>query len=218
MKKLIITLAIALSAQLYVQAQPVYSNIVGMVKHELPVGGIKIVALQFPENEDSVVLGNAFTNLGDNSVLYVWNANNTYIKYTYFDGFGWFDGGTNVDSVEIKQGTGLWLSDGGSGSSPVQSGNVPNAESFDVAIVAGLNMIANPYPVNLKFGDLDTSEMSDEDEIYAWNGTSYAKYTFFQGFGWFDGGTNVDETEIPAGQGFWLQAGVAGTITFAKPY
>jgi hypothetical protein len=218
MKKIILTLAFALTAALTAQAQPVYSNIVGMVKQDLPENGFKIVALQFPETATGVTLGNAFTGLSDESVLFVWNTNNTYTRYTYYDGFGWYQGATESNDVEIVKGAALWLRDGGSGSSPIHTGTVPEQASIDVNIVVGFNLISNPYPVNLRIGDIDTSGLTENDVIFVWNGSSYTRYTYYAGFGWYQGATESNDIEIPAGQGFWLRSESAGSLTFTKPY
>lgn len=218
MKKLIFTLVLAFSASLITHAQPVYSNIVGMVKQDLPENGFKIVALQFPETETGVTLGNAFTGLSDESVLFVWNPNNTYTRYTYYEGFGWFQGASDANNTEISKGSALWLRDGGSGSSPIHTGNVPETATVDVNVVAGFNLISNPYPVNLRIGDIDINGLSENDVIFVWDGSTYTRYTYYEGFGWFKGATESNDIEIPAGQGFWLRAGSVGTLTFTKTY
>lgn len=219
MKAKLLTFALLSSLLLSAPAQDaVYSNVVGMIKHDLPQDGFKIVALQFPENEGGITLNNAFTGLSDESVLFVWNDNNTYTRYTYYDGFGWFQGVTEANDVEITQGSAMWLREGGSGSSPVHSGNVPDAETIDRNIIAGFNLVSNPYPVNLRLGDIDTEGLTENDVIFVWDGESYTRFTYYEGFGWFQGVTEANAYEIPAGQGFWLRAVSDGKITFTKPY
>lgn len=219
MKTKLLTLALLSSLLLSAPAQDaVYSNVVGMVKQDLPQNGFKIVALQFPENETGVTLSNAFTGLSDESVLFVWNANNTYTRYTYYDGYGWYQGVTEANDVEIAQGSAMWLREGGTGSTPIHSGNVPESDTIDVNIVAGFNLISNPYPVNLRIGDIDTSGLNENDVIFVWGGESYTRYTYYEGYGWYQGVAEANDIEIPAGQGIWLRAETSGTITFNKPY
>lgn len=204
-------------------AQPVYSNIVGMIKHDLSDTQFKMVALQFDDSESGIPLENAFGSLNDLTTIFVYDPNatqNPYSTYVYYDGFGWYEGVSEVQDGEVvlTKGMSVWIKDGGGGSSPVHSGTVPEEDSIDVNIVSGLNMIANPYPTELKLVDIDISNLSDGDVIWVYDSV-YTKYTYYSGFGWYEGVSEIDpETKIPAGQGFWLHAQTAGTMTFNKPY
>jgi hypothetical protein len=223
MKKIILTLAFALTAAITAQAQPVYSNVVGMNKTTLSDGGFQMVNLPLSGDDPAsgVKFSDAFSNLSDGSVAYIW-VNNAYLEYTYYTATGsWYNKQFDVvDNEVIPKGSAVWLKDGGGGSEPVHSGPVPSGDSYDVDFGVGFNMIGNPYPVNMKVSDISSPALSDGDVIYYWDGTEYQQYTYYTATGsWYNKQFDVvDNTVIPVGKGVWLSASASGTITFTKPY
>jgi hypothetical protein len=221
-KSLTLITLLGLMTTSLLQAQTAYSNIVGMIKHDIAPGEFKILSLQFPDGASGVTLGEAFSDLPDRTTIFTWGENGGgYSSYEYYEGFGWFDTLTtlNVDSKELAQGTAFWIRDPGTGSSPVQSGGIPTTESFTVNVTAGFNLFANPYPVPLTLSSLDVSQLSDRDKIFYWNGSGYQSIEYYVGFGWYDVLTAqpADDFSIPAGEGFWLSAADDGIITFITP-
>lgn len=230
MKKILAPLAaLSLLASLSVSAESFYSNTVGMIKHDLSDSEFKMVALQLDEGQSSIALEEAFGSLNDLTTIFVYDPSataNPYSTYVYYDGFGWYEGVSPVveGEVMLNRGSSVWIKDGGGGSSPIHSGRVPEESSIDVTLVAGLNMISNPYPVPLRIIDLDTSNLSDRDVIWVYDNV-YTKYTYFEGFGWYEGVSPIDENAvIDAGLGFWIfvqnvdPVTNVATLSFTKPY
>jgi subtilase family serine protease len=203
-----------------VSAQVYSSNIVGYAKKSLPAGSFQIVSPQFLQSGGgAMTLGEAFAGAADQSVVFAWTGSG-YTTYTYFAGYAWYDGAFNVaDGVVINAGAAVWLKGGSSAATPIMAGEVEGGASVSVNITAGFNLIANPYPVALALGDIDTAGLTDQDVIFAWNGAGYDTYTYFAGYAWYDGAFNVaDGVEIAVGDGFWLKAGTTGTLTFNKNF
>lgn len=219
MKKLIMTVAVAACAAV-VTAQTVTSaNIVGYAKNTQPAGGFVMAApAQFSGSAGGVTLDETFSGVVGGEQVFVYNGL-AYDVYSYFAGYGWFDGGFNpAGSTVIPEGAGVWLT-GAPASETIMSGEVPMADSVTNAVVAGFNLIANPYPVALKLDDIDLTDFAGGEQVFVFNGLAYDVYSYFAGYGWFDGGFNPAGTvEIPVGQGFWLSMVGAGDLVFNKAF
>lgn len=223
MKKLILTLAFALTAALTAQAQPVYSNVVGMIKTSIPAGDFQIVALPLSGSETSVLLDDAFGDVVNGTVLYVWDGEG-YVDYQYLDFLGGWVNSSNVpvgDSVSITQGTSVWLKSGGSETTLVHSGNVPESATTTINFTQGFTLISSPYPANLLLGDLDVTDIRNGDTIFIWTEAGYADYQYLNFLGGWVNSSNVpvgDTVSIPAGSGAWLKSQISGSILINKPY
>ncbi len=228
-KKISIFLTILFAISFAAHAAPTNTvgsaNIMGYSKVPEPASGIDIVSPQFlSSGGSSMTLSNAFTGLEDETYLYSWTGS-SYVSYIYYDGYGWYDAITfdlENDTV-VNQGQAFWLS--GAGSNGLVSGDVPADTTITNAVSAGLNLIANPYPVALALGTITNqaglTTLSDEDLIYAWDGSAYASYIYYDGYGWYDAVTFdlANSVEIPVGRGFWLStAGSGGDLVFDKQY
>lgn len=220
MKKILATAVItsAIAGAAFAGTNVVSSaNIVGYVNTDLAMNQIKIVAPQFLAGAtNGATLGSAFSGLADATVLYTWDGAN-YATYTYYVGYGWYDGGyAEANNVLLGQGSAMWLQTVDA-ASVIMAGDVPMVGSVTNTIVAGINLIANPYPVALKLSDIPTASLSDADTAYVWDGSGYANYTYYVGYGWYDGGyAEANNVEIPVGQGFWLQTAAGGSMIFNK--
>ena len=218
MKKLIIATA-ALGCAAAVMAQVTSANIVGYSKNTQPAGGFSIVApAQFAGNAGGVTIGEAVSGIVGGEQIFIYTGAG-YIIYTYYPGYGWFDGlGNPGDGVVLPEGSAAWLA-GAASSVTIMSGDVPLAASVGVPVVAGFNLISNPYPVALAIGNIDLSSFTGGEQVYIFNGSAYVSYTYYAGYGWYDGLGNPGEpVTIPVGQGFWLNAINAGTLTFNKNF
>jgi hypothetical protein len=217
MKKLMMTAAVVACAGI-VSAQVFSDNIVGYSQQTLPAGQLLIVSSQFTGDAGGTTLGAAFTDQAAGSKVYIWTGSG-YTIGTYFAGYGWFDAGfASLDATPLPAGTALWIEDAGAGSTPLALGEVPGAATVDVALINGLTMIANPYPVATLVGDLPTAGLAGGEKIYIWNGSGYIIGTYFAGYGWFDSTfASLDAIEIPVGQGLWLESS-GGTMTFSKNF
>ena len=115
--------------------------------------------------------------------------------------------------------------------------------SVEISLQSGYNLIANPFPVDLKLNDPDhpidwagmgvtgALDQGTSDNILVWTGTGYATYWFYDATGtededpdydkkWYD---VIDESTpsgyaIPSGKGVWfIHRGTAMTLTLDSP-
>merc|ERR1711879_169454 len=102
-----------------------------------------------------------------------------------------YDTGFNpVDGLIIPLGTAFWLESTGT-TNFTTAGDVPTVGTITNSIIAGFNLIANPYPTELTLGSIPSAAISDLDNIYTWDGTNYTTYTYYDaGNGWYDTGFN----------------------------
>jgi hypothetical protein len=178
-----------------------------------------MVSPQFQGAAAGTALGDAFSGQNDQSVVFTWDGT-SYTKYTYFAGFGWFDEFfASADAVVIGAGEGVWLADSTGGADVIISGEAPQASSVTNSLVAGFNMVANPYPVAMTLGELPAASLSDQDVVFTWNGAGYNKYTYFAGFGWFDEFfASADAVELSVGESAWLDSSAGGLLVLDKQY
>ncbi len=165
MKKLIITLALALSASIVAQAQAVYSNTVGMVKLSIEKTSLVFVSYPFESDETNLdtIVGDQLTgagNSGSSDRIIVWSSDSkTYETFWKVDGTGTaYDGKWYKDDgqfppvaadVTISTGSGFWVQSRSSEDQElVINGNVP-AEPVLVSIPEGLAQVGIPYPVEM---------------------------------------------------------------------
>jgi len=230
MKKILITALLTglIAGVAFADSNVVSSaNIVGYVMLPEPSSGVDIVSPQFLlSSESPMTLGEAFSDLAEETLLYSWDGTN-YTSYIYYNGYGWYDFPAFSDlqnDVVVNPGQAFWLS--AAGTNALTSGDVPSADTVTNVVVEGINLIANPYPVALTLGSISnqvgSTTLSDEDLLYAWDGSTYVSYAYYEGYGWYDfpafSGLQND-VEIPVGKGFWLSiAGVGGDLVFTKQY
>jgi hypothetical protein len=163
MKKMILTLALALCASLAAQAQ-VYSNTVGMIKIDIPDNGLVFVSFPFEVADYNLqsVVGDQLsgsTSSGSSDRILVWNVNtskyDTFWKVegtdTVWDGKWIYDQpGQPVEAnVNISTGQGFWVQSRSSSQQTLNvNGNVP-ASPVQISIPLGLTQIGVPYPVSM---------------------------------------------------------------------
>jgi hypothetical protein len=219
MKKLIMTAAVVACAASMVSAQVYSQNIVGYSKTDIGAGAIDIVALQFSGMDAGVTLSNAFSGLTANeSVLYRFNGV-SYDVYNYYGANGWYKGATPSDDVVIDKGEEGWLKGGSAADTALQAGEVPSAASLTNTVSAGIGLVANPYPVETRLGDLaGTALVSNDTIVYVFNGVSYDVYNYYGVNGWYKGATLSDDVKIAVGQGFWFKSTAGGNLVFNKGF
>ena len=191
-----------------------------------------------------------FTEDGDFvSEMRVWNG----VGYDYY---GW-SGSSGTDvldnpdldnkwvnlDLEIEDGetsdkaTGFWIRTSDATAITI-SGEVPTGATTEVPIVAGFNMIANPYPADVVISDFGTLDNSfagfteDGDfitEMRVWNGVGYDYYGWSGTSGsdvldnsaldnkWVNLDLEAVSAKIPIGNAVWIKAEKNGTITFKNP-
>ncbi|MBQ8571037.1 MAG: hypothetical protein IJ444_05975 [Kiritimatiellae bacterium] len=133
---------------------------------------------------------------------------------------------------------GVWLKAGSKGSVTI-AGEVPTDKSVTVELNVGWNMVANPFPGDVKissFGMLSDDMAGFDDEgnyitemhvwngvgynIYGWSGTSGTEYLEDPSYDnkWLNDQLEIPEDNVvlPYGRGVWIKAGSSGSITFTK--
>lgn len=227
-KTLWIAIAGALAASVIAaSAQEVLSaNAVGYIKKTLPAGG-KLVAVSLPLDsmtEADNVFGR--TSLAQempvNSQVYFWNdINQTWVPGQK-SGKGWSPLQSNT---VVKPGEGFFIQGPKAAAVDTEvtiTGEVPPDATISRAILDNkrLSSLANPYPVDFKFGSSDLAAQAPvNSQVYFWN---QANQTWVpgqkSGKGWSPLQSN---TVVQAGEGFFLQqpaATPATTWDAAKPY
>jgi hypothetical protein len=194
MKKFIITIALALTASIVAQAQPVYSNTVGMIKIEVDEGDMVLIQTPFQSDDIDLNVTELFgVDLPVGSEIFYWVADgdqNERQRYRSIqltknifkptESAKWSD---NIKT--FARGEGFFLRIGDNGDENVDtisvtlSGNVPdqNSEpSTTKTLVFGLQMLGVPYPVPADLTEEDSQEPnpllglnpSVGDVIYYW--------------------------------------------------
>ena len=139
-------------------------------------------------------------------------ASATYVSY---DDFGWYDGPTNVNNLPIYPDESVvFRNTSGAVQSFTQAGNVPmsayrtvlslvaNGTTQDIRLTSGL-------PVAVSLQELvDAGAASDGDQILIFNNSVTGQNkaaamtaVYYNGFGWYDGPTDVNGHTIEVGQG-----------------
>ena len=135
--------------------------------------------------------------------------------YVSFDTFGWYNGGTLVDNLPIYPDESMiFRNKSGSPQQLIQRGKVPmsafrtvlalvaDGTTQDLRLTSGL-----PVDVTLQeFADLGASGNGDQILIFdntlpGENKSASITVTYFDGFGWYNGGTPMNAHVIAAGEG-----------------
>ena len=135
--------------------------------------------------------------------------------YTLYATYGWYDGGTPSDSQIIYPDESIVVRAPSGASVPItQTGSVlmnkyrtsldnitPNV---DQDIRLGVNV---PVPVGLR-SFMDAGLPADGDTVFIFNDAAVGQnksatnfFTYYNTYGWYDGGTNVDAYQLQPGQG-----------------
>ena len=244
-------------------AEVVSSNIVGYQKINL-VQGFNMVSAQFVAVGDESgaidiakfgTLDSAMSGYDDEytyaTEMRVWDpARKGYTTYGWAGTSGtdvdgdesydnqWLDLDTEITEDTIPVTSGVWIKAEKAGTLTC-AGEVPSGTKV-VNLVAGFNMVANPFPAAVpvaSFGTLDSSMSGYDDEYtyatemrvwdparkgyttYGWAGTSGTDVDGDPSYDnqWLDLDTEITEDVIPAGASVWIKAEKAGTITFTFP-
>jgi len=225
-KTLWIAIAGALAASVIAaSAQEVLSaNAVGYIKKTLPANG-KFIMVSIPLNsmtETETVFGR--TSLAQeapvNSVVYFWNTGLQQWDLGNKTSKGW---GSVQSNKVVLPGEGFFLKGAPTAVENVDvtiTGEVPDNNSLARAIPGSMafGTVANPYPVDFKFGESDlANNASVNSVVYFWDeanqqwalGNKTSK-------GW---GSVQSNRVVLAGEGFFLkEAGTVTTWTNVRPY
>ena len=223
MKKLLMTVAV-LGCAAAVTAQTVTSaNMVGYVKENVATANFSIVAPQFNAGDTGgITLGDAFSGMGDLDEVLFWNGVDGYDVFRFWAGYGWFYNNDidAADDVLVPEGEAIWAKSV-LGSTLIMAGEVPSADSITNTLTVGFNMVANPYPTELRLADIPVASLSDLDEVLFWNGVDgYDTFRFWLGYGWFYNNDidAADAVKIGVGSGVWLKSAAGGDLILTKQY
>ena len=224
MKKILLAsalvLAIAVSAAV-AQGEVLSQNAVGYIKVNLPAN--KFVSVAQPLNN----MGKAENKFGETS-LAIEAPQGTWVYFWSPEGQGW-SGGIKAGAPKgwqagqsnrvVAAGEGFFLK------SPIDTevtitGEVPDEPSLARTIPGNnaFGALANPYPVDFKFGESDTAKNASVGSVVSfwdvvaqnWSGGIKG------GKGWSAGDANK---VVAAGEGFFLREKEAvTTVTTKKPY
>ena len=199
-------------------------------------------------------------NFTPHSTMQIWNGNG-YDSFFYaspenateweammpeqgYGDFGgkWITGSFTMDSCAITNGVGFWI-DTDSESSIYFSGQVYTPTETTKSLVAGLNLISNPFPLNWNIQDFTStglvghnSNFEPQTMIQIWNGNGYDSFFYAspenavdwdimmpeQGYGdfggkWITGSfTLANDQIIVPGKGFWITTVAPATLQFSR--
>jgi len=138
------------------------------------------------------------------------------------------------DAINVGQGYWVYLGDGSSTTNdiivsmtgPVKQGNVSlpltitNVGAGTAATDHGYNLLANPYPAPISWTSLRAGNASVSATMYVYNPdlNGYATYISTSGVSSPAVGSGGIGDKIPAGQGFYVKASAATTLTAKETY
>ena len=240
MKKVLFTAAVAAAGLAFGIES---ANTVGYINNNSTIAGLNMVAPGFQDvgltstklsglkvtnsaGED-VGTGACFINLvdgiGNTLKTYTWASQGRGTNKTW----GWEENGTRVDdTVVFARGVGLLFTAETAGDVIKSSGEVNLSSITNGETIAGLNIIANPFPITLKLSTMKVLSATNEDvgtgacfiNLIDGIGNTLKTYTWAsQGrgtnktWGWEENGTRVDDTVTFApGQAILFTAETAG--------
>ena len=155
----------------------------------------------------------------------------------------WLDMDYAVTEDPLANGQGFWIKAGSAGSVTL-AGEVPSGDSITINLVAGLNLVAYPWPMNVDLAKIqvtgqkgyDNDSYNPTTEIRVWAGNGYDTYGWTGSLltdspdlasemgvtddsldnKWLNMDYEVPDEPINLGTGFWIKAQNAGTVTFSK--
>ena len=155
----------------------------------------------------------------------------------------WLDEEYGLSEDSLSIGTGFWIKAANAGSVTLV-GEVPSDATVTVGISQGLNLLSYPWPKEASFAKISVSGQAGYDdtewlpttELRVWTGAGYVTYGWTGSLltdspsmaaemgiddssldnTWLDEDYGVAEDTIPAGVGFWIKAGAAGSVVFSK--
>jgi len=207
MKKTLITLASLMIAGAAFAQTTTSANIVGYSK-AVTVEGLQILSDSFT----SEVTSTPESLFGDtlpygSQVLAFPPPSGPYQIATFNQGFWGAPDAWDI-TFDLPAGTGFWvkLPSGSSTTTNILSGDVNMAASVTNTIVEGLQILSNPYPVDMTVLTAGfTPDYGDQVMYFPAPNGPYQIATYNQGFWGAPDAWDVDIT-IPVGEGFWYSA------------
>ena len=154
-------------------------------------------------------------------------ATKAYSTYQYKE-VGWVKAGETQPTTDVVPlSSGFVFVKGVIDGDFITSGKVESAPSVTYTLNRGYNLVANPYPCDIKIADLAGNLTANDresraDKIMVLNPTTktYTTYQLRTSTGWTKEGENVTTTDqIKACEGFYYVKSVQdGALTFTRPY
>lgn len=146
-------------------------------------------------------------------------------------GAGWGDIDQVAVDMTVSLGEGFWIKTAAA-SDLVVAGQV--GDTNQVSVASGLTLVVNPYPQAVDIADVQGTGLALGDLARFWNGSSYTTVFYYGedddggvyeddtyevslGAGWGDIDQIAVSKNIAVGEGFWVKAGTAATLTFPDP-
>jgi len=207
-KTLAFLLITGLITGLAAHAQPVYSNIVGMVKVTANRGAYTYVGSNFLMTDGPVTVSDFFVDsLPSDSRVFFWVTPESpseeagYQTAIYGSRSGWSNG-----DLEIDRAKGFIISIPSNASEEsyevLFSGSVPldsEEASTNIVLEAGLTLTTSPYPVALKISEANFNPQ-ESDRIHLWTGSGWSSSTYGSRSGW------SNDLTINPGMAFFYQS------------
>ena len=201
----------------------------------------------YDEFENPLTTIKIWNGLGYDSCYYLTLENaadwaETYGDPTYLAKAGkWIDGYEDVVACDFEKGTGFWIQTTTS-STIIFAGQVYSPTNATISLVAGLNLISNPFPVDWNVQNFYSPDMVGYDEfedplttLQIWNGIGYESCYYLtpenasdwaETYGdpsylakagkWIDGYEDVVSFSVAPGKAFWIITGASATMLFTR--
>jgi hypothetical protein len=245
MKKTIGTLIIFIAVSLSAHTQTVVSYM-GAAKVET-VNGLQLLSFPFGDasiNDLGLTNGVGSTSVTTADNMYVYVPGSGYQTYFYLGDslnnaaydYKWVDLSFKVATNVLPGASGIWYRSRSNDTvTNILSGNIPMAQSNELQIVEGLQLIAWPYSTDLDINSagltngVGSTSITTADNIYVYEpGSGYQTY-FYLGdslnnaaydYKWVDSGFNIVTNKISPSQGLWYRCRKSGgyTWTLKRPY
>ncbi|MEX2606943.1 MAG: hypothetical protein WD708_06325 [Kiritimatiellia bacterium] len=234
MKAKLLTFALLSSLFLSAHAQnEVYSNVVGMVKLNVPAASFVFVGT--PLNAQSPISLNDFIgdqltggsslNRGSDQILAWDSLTQSYQTFWKDQNTNeWKDSNGNIASLEVYAGFGFWVrSKQNVAQELIISGGVPDTEVV-LETKSGFNQFGFPYPVEMDINDANfalaaaatggRSMNRGSDQIMFWDSNTGQYQIFWKADGladetkngkWLDESSEIAVFIVKPGQGFWFR-------------
>lgn len=191
------------------------SNVVGYIKTEVPAG-ISLMSVPFETVGGGLhTLDSVFGDkLADGSEVFLFIPGVGYTTFTYFDGFGWYEGENEAGTTQLTRGAGFWVRNNSVDAvALVLRGQVP-VSNANVDLPTGVTLVSFGFPVEEGVNDAQGWAPLDGDEIFAFTNGAYVTHTYFDGFGWYEG-ENPSTLTFSPGQAYWYRRNGA-TVTWTQ--
>jgi hypothetical protein len=204
--KALLSMAALAAGALTSMAQVYSANIVGYYNVTCPVG-FTMTANQLQASPDNTVVS-LFPNMPDNVEVWGWNGV-SFAPNTSYGGQTWDD-----NSQTFNPGDGMFIHNvGGSSLTVTFVGQVPTGTLTKT--LGGSPTFTLSGSIVPQAGNLETEmnlHPNQNDEVWFWNGVSYAPDTFY------DVGTWDADPIVTVGQGWFYKNNAAITVTWTRTF